>query len=579
MKKTLYWIKRLAARLAASLKRFPEALIMAFLTVSILIVQNHFHSSSNETNFLLTRISMILALGFPLALCLKVSTERFPLMPKIVKLSLSLAAFVGLALYYEFLIRDLSFVTTIRYTAFSIALYLAYLFIPYAFKRDQYELYLIKVLGDFFIALIFAVILGLGCLAILFSLTSLFGFDWGVAYVDIWLIILGIFAPAFFLAEVPSAKTNYQLSDFPPFFRILLLYIMIPMLTVYSAILYFYFGKILLTRAWPAGIISHLVLWYALVGVVVIFFITPLRQKEPWAKLFLLIFPRAVLPLLAMMFVSMGTRVHAYGFTENRCFVLLAGSWVTGCMIYLFTKKERSIMLPITLACLVILAVSGPWSVFAVSKASQNDRFNDILTHYRMIQNGSIQPNKSLPNSTKRELASIISYFQDNHRLRDLKLLPRDIRATDTQSILGFDPSEESMNSEEKMTSFSEDFLTGGEIFDTQGYDHMAYISHSFDADIFSTQPFKLAYSSDCTLTIIVHNRTVYSKNVADIVSRLFKTNHKDHSASPGCMTFLDRSGPVKVLYVFNRIDGSRAESGKYTFDYIDFYVFIKGEK
>jgi len=57
-----------------------------------------------------------------------------------------------------------------------------------------------------------------------------------------------------------------------------------------------------------------------------------------------------ILPLLAMMFIAMGIRINAYGITENRYFVLAAGLWVTGSMLYLIISKEpRNVYLPASL--------------------------------------------------------------------------------------------------------------------------------------------------------------------------------------------------------------------------------------
>ena len=65
-----------------------------------------------------------------------------------------------------------------------------------------------------------------------------------------------------------------------------------------------------------------------------------------------------------MMFVAMGIRVSAYGITENRYFVLAAGLWVTGSMLYLiFAKRPRNVFLPASLALVVVLSVYGPWSL------------------------------------------------------------------------------------------------------------------------------------------------------------------------------------------------------------------------
>ena len=102
-----------------------------------------------------------------------------------------------------------------------------------------------------------------------------------------------------------------------------MLYIVIPLIAIYSAILYAYFLKIIITRSWPQGLVSHLVLWYSVLSVAVIFFITPILDRNRWAYRFKFWFSKLILPILIMMFISIGIRVKAYGITENRYFILV----------------------------------------------------------------------------------------------------------------------------------------------------------------------------------------------------------------------------------------------------------------
>ena len=52
------------------------------------------------------------------------------------------------------------------------------------------------------------------------------------------------------------------------FFRILVIYVIAPLLTAYTAVFYIYSLRILLNWGWPDGIVANMVLWYALIGTV-----------------------------------------------------------------------------------------------------------------------------------------------------------------------------------------------------------------------------------------------------------------------------------------------------------------------
>ena len=83
----------------------------------------------------------------------------------------------------------------------------------------------------------------------------------------------------------------------------------------------------------------------------VLFLITPIYKENKWSRSFSKWFPRVVLPVLIMMFVSMGIRIRAYGFTENRYYVLILGLWIFAMMAYLsITKNKKNILLLISLS-------------------------------------------------------------------------------------------------------------------------------------------------------------------------------------------------------------------------------------
>ena len=106
-----------------------------------------------------------------------------------------------------------------------------------------------------------------------------------------------------------------------------------------------------------------------------------------------------------MMFISIGIRIRSYGITENRYFVLVLGLWVLGIMLYFaLIKKSNNIIIPITLSIIALNSVFGPLSSFAVSKRSQNKRFQSILLRNNMLEdNKIIKATEAMPTDEKME--------------------------------------------------------------------------------------------------------------------------------------------------------------------------------
>ena len=221
---------------------------------------------------------MVLALGVPLSLCIKLFFERKEQYKKVSQFVSYLGGAVLLIAYYNFFLKDIDMVSTSRYIAFSLILYLIFLFISYLPNREDFEFYVIRIFTRFFTTILYSLVLYLGLSAILFAIDELLGVNIkGEIYYYAGLIVAGIFAPSFFLAGLPVKDEILTVSEYSRLLMVLVLYIIMPLFTVYTVILYIYFGKIIITRLWPEGLVSvsHLVLWYSAISAAVLFFISP----------------------------------------------------------------------------------------------------------------------------------------------------------------------------------------------------------------------------------------------------------------------------------------------------------------
>jgi hypothetical protein len=283
-------------------------------------------------------------------------------------------------------------------------------------------------------------VLFLGLAAILSSINFLFNANIsGNVYFDIWVIVAGVFAPAYFLANIPGHVDELDPDDYSNIIRILLQFIVTPLLTAYSMVLYAYFVRLIFTGDWPKGLIVNLTIWYGIVSALTLFLIYPLKGLTSWVKGFVKWYPRLILPILAMMFISLGIRINAYGLTEARYFAAITGIWITISMIYLSIKREaRNILLPILIVVLALVAVLSPLNAYTTSINSQNRRFEAVLKANNMISDGRIIPSTGLTMEEKRTIAGVLRYFERNHSFEKLRLLPKDFSIDKTEGVFGF---------------------------------------------------------------------------------------------------------------------------------------------
>lgn len=576
------FIKKLLTGLYASIRRFPATLCFSAATAIVLIIANELEpSAGQETLDTLRRIAMILALGIPLSLCVTHIFERKEGMKPAVKILAGLAGAAALVLYYFLLLPDFKMVPVTRYIAVNTALYITFIFLPYFYKRENFELYVMKLFIRFWVTALYSGVLYAGMAAILFTIDRLLQINVdSKMYLDVWIVIAGVFAPAFFLGGIPTFDQHMEKDEYSKLLRILLLYIIMPLITVYTAILYIYFAKAIITLTWPEGLVAHLVLWYSVISAAVIFLTSPLSEANKWVRTFIFWFAKLNLPILVIMFVSIGIRIKAYGITENRYFVVLLGLWVTGVMIYLnLAKKRRNIVMPISLAIIALLAVFGPWSSYSVSKLSQNIRFESILDRNAMIKNDLIaKPAAKITENDKNELSEIILYFSNKHSLKDLKYLPADFKLENMENTFGFPFQQKGYQPEEGYFSYNPGILDMG--VDIRGYDYLFDFRNNYQDKSMKAGNLEISYSKqDNTVKLLSGGQEIYKGNVSDFVKQLNNKYKGDESkeVTQQDMAFTVQGAGADLKYIFYNING-RMESGsdKITLDGIDFVVMVK---
>jgi len=439
-------LARIANAAGPTLHRFwvPVALTVAVTTTLIIATTIDFHSNHD-----LIRTALALVSGVLTAWCSILFWEREARQTRVdPQLAGNLIAIpaAGLvaALVYAML-GMLNIISLSRYVAISLFLFLAFFVIPHFRKEGSLEMYVVRLFSHAVVCILFSAVMYTGLSGITFTISALFGLTVTfTTYVRIWLVMFGVMAPFLFMAGIPKGTVASDTEDYPKVLKNLVLFVVTPVLAAYTLVLYGYFAKILISRQWPVGLVAHLVLWYSLLSTAVLFFVWPVSKANKWGNAFSQYFPRAVIPLLLMMFASVGIRIRYYGITENRYYVLALGLWVFGCMVYLtFTSAKRSLVLPASLALVVILSVFGPWSSFAVSKWSQNRRLEALLTKYGMLEGNVIVPaTQAVPLSDRWEIAEILFYFDSNHKLSDVRVLPRDFKIAEFHKVFGFEYSD-----------------------------------------------------------------------------------------------------------------------------------------
>lgn len=575
--KLLNFIKNIFSGLYLSLRRFPATILLSVSTAAILITTSEIKPVEDT----LAKLAMVIALGIPLSLCIKLFLERKAYNRTFAAAALYLSGVLVLILYYLFFLQDFNTIAVTRYIAVSIALYLAFIYIPYLPRRDNFETYVITLFSNFFITVIYSMVLFAGLSAILFAIDNLLGIKiQGEVYYYTWLTVVFIFAVSYFLSGVPNREDNLSSKSYPKLLKILLLYIVMPLLSAYTIILYIYFIKIIVTRQWPINIVTNLVLWYSVISALVLFFITPIKDSISWAKTFIKLFPKLIIPLLAMMFISLSIRIKAYGITENRYFVLALAVWVLGVMIYFsLAKNYRNIIILVSLSLIALISVLGPISSYSVSKLSQNSRLEGILARNNMLKDGAVQPSDNISKEDRIEVSSILNYFEKNHSLKEVKNLPVDFKIEDMNKVLGFAFENPYNGGSDSYFYFRR--IDSNKALDIKGYDYLFDRSSLLGGGKTSSNTLELTFNYDpAVVRINLEGKQVYKNDFSSFINNLvekYGAMSRENNLPSEEMTIVDENDKVKVKILITNISGMKdRSSGKLNSKDIDFYILVK---
>jgi hypothetical protein len=391
-------LKNLAEGAANTIKRYPFEVLFALAGTIAATTEIELRQVSRVNEGWCIRVMMIANIGLLLSLSATLYTQSCNMAAgkrRIIKLITAVFAALLIFIidpsareadYTRFFLLSLAFHLLVAFAAFTGEGQLQ------GFWQFNKTLFL-----RFLTSALYGVVLFLGLAAAIGGTNFLFNFHFeSDTYAILWTWIAGMFITVFFLAGVP-VETSLLDDDqsYPKGLKIFTQYVLIPLSTVYVIILLAYEVKILITWNLPKGLVSNLILGYAVFGILSLLLVYPIREhaENKWLKTFARSFYFLLIPLLFLLFVAVGARVFSYGITEFRYFLILLACWLLFISIYfLLFKKQNIKLIPVSLCILTLLAIYGPQSAFSVSMYSQRRIIIKFFEQNNAFKNGKLMP-------------------------------------------------------------------------------------------------------------------------------------------------------------------------------------------
>lgn len=463
-----------------NIKRFPITLIYG-LVLGILLIYLNETSYDNSIYKNLERLSMTLFLGTIVSLVIGLFLESLE-EKKQTGYILYIVEVGALYFYYKYILLDLGFINGTKYTGFIFMALVAMFFVARINNRENYDLYASHIIKSGAVSFINSIVLYLGLVFILFTLETLFNINIkGNLYFNIYIIIFTTIFLSLYTSKIPRHDENYENMTISLVLEKLLSYIVIPLIFIYSGILYAFFIKILFTREWPHGMVAHLVLWYSLIGAGSLFFIRSVKDKSKWTQYFRKYHPLINIPTIILLFVAVYIRVNQHGFTINRYLVLLGGIWVLLMDIYYILKRdEKNIIMPASLFLAALLFLVGPINAFRVSLKSQSKRLESLLVENEILLDGKLRPNKNVSKEARMEISNKLDYL-NKYEFKNIKFLPDKFTIESMDDYFGFEFKPSYYGESTDYYYYHREGLMEG--IDIAGYEHIRAIGFYGDGD------------------------------------------------------------------------------------------------
>ena len=536
MKKIKENVKKLLLHFKSGFERFPITIILAFLhfITGIYIAEVRSFQSDEfvEVNLLLFGSIFITAMFEMLYEKYFYKQNRW-----LVRGIYSAMTFVISIIFFVEYLRTNDYYNIYYFTLIPISIVL-FLLIPILKKRENKEKYLQSVFSNFVITGVFAAVLWIGVEIILTTVNYLF-FNSGdslffrLTTYSFW-FITEVFGASLFLSLLKKPDDNLENYEFPFIFNLLIKFVIIPLIIIYTGVLYIYMMKVLISMHLPKGLISHLVLWYTAFSVAVMILITPFTQKDKFFENFKKYFPYFSIPLIFASLFAVFQRTYQYGITENRYYVLISIFWLLFCMI-LYIRKMNITGIFISLITCLVISVYTPLSAKNVSNFSQSQRLKRMLVKYGALKDGKISKiTQKLNNSEGSQIYTTLQYISDNSTIAKLNFknekgevystlgdLEKGLDVKESWKDYYYRSDDEGNYEERKVVTYKVKNSENAEIIsDIAGYDNFISYKNVYNEDSTNQENESEKYK------IILKNKiiTINSKNGTELA----KINYED---------------------------------------------------
>jgi hypothetical protein len=438
------WMKKLKDRLTGltdAIARFP-------LTTVYLLAAAIINAYNINTEKSLSKLLLTLIVGAFLSAVSQVAYERF--FSKISSRYALMGLVILLTACYGLIIRPapkLSMEIEIRTTVALFALLIAFIWVPVLKSKISFNKSFMIAFKSFFNSLLFSGVIFAGVSIILTAINLLIFAVNSKAYPHMANLVFVLFAPMYFLSLIPKypgAKTleNTEVintaAHVPKFLQILISYIIIPLVAVFTFILVVYIIKNISGTFWTDNLLEPMLVSYSITVILVYILASEIENK--FTVFFRKIFPKILVPIVLFQITASILNSADTGVTHTRYYVILFGIYAAAAGAFMSVQPPRKNgVIAALLIVFAAISIIPPVDAFTISRNSQTQTLKNVLERNHMLKDNKIKPNGSISDKDKKAITGAVEYLSRMDYTKSIKWLPNHFNAdADFYQTFGF---------------------------------------------------------------------------------------------------------------------------------------------
>ena len=566
-----------------AIARYP--LTTAFLLAAAVINAFDISTSKDYSKYLITFV-----VGAFLGAVVQVAYERF-FCKSVSRVILMGTAVLLTAGYYLIIMTapKLGMEIGIRTSVALFALLIAFIWVPVIKSEISFNESFMATFKAYFNSLFFSgVILG-GIYIIIAAVDQLlFPVDYK-AYSHAANIVFILFAPMYFLSLIPvypgtaDKEKIESAAHCPKFLEILISFILIPLIAVFTIILLIYIIRNIGGKFWTDNLLEPMLVSYSIT--VILLYILASRLENKFAIFFRRIFPKVLVPIVLFQIVSSVLSLAGTGITHTRYYVILFGIFAAaaGVILSIVPVRKNGIIAAMLIA-FALVSILPPVDAFTISRRSQTVMLKNVLLKNHMLDNNIIKPNASIPEEDKKTIVKAINYLNMMEYTNRIEWLPGDFsRYDDFYKTFGFNEYEAPGNINQQVYLSIEQETP----IDITGYDSFVHFNVNIPGDnindnigniVKSGKNYTLTKDTtkdQCDIYLMGENKKELIRfSTREIFDRFNNYNTSKGSIPTVQASFTKENGLAKITFVVQSLNMDKTPNQVYYG--ADIYAFVK---